>query len=46
MLMPIMSTMPAISQATVAVAVSFGLWRILADGRKTRRRAVKEVRAQ
>ena len=44
------------SQAAVAVAVSFGLWRILADSRKTRRRAVnprrtrrravKEVRAQ
>lgn len=34
------------SQAAIAVAVSFGLWRILADGRKTRRRAVKEVRAQ
>ena len=34
------------SQAAIAVAVSFGLWRVLSGGRKTRRPAGREVIAQ
>jgi O-antigen/teichoic acid export membrane protein len=34
------------SQAAIAVAISFGLWRVLAGGRKTKRPAGEEVSAQ